>query len=403
MRQMSSLLLPLLLSSATATIFMDESFDAATWRDRWIVSSAKSADALGEWISSPGDWYVDVNDVGIKTSGDARHYALAAPLSASFHNGDSDLFIAYLVKNEQSIDCGGMYVKLLPTGADLTAFDGDSPYNIMFGPDICGSSKRTHVILAYPQEDTSETKTNVDKAENVRVESDTSAHLYAFLLKKDGTYMVKIDGDVVAGGTVADDWPLLAPKDINDPDASQPDDWITDAEMIDPTDVKPEGYDDIPALIVDPSATQPEDWEEEDDGEWESPMISNPEYGTWSPSMIPNPDYLGPWQHPQIPNPVYKADDMLHARCDSCGAVAFDLWQMKSGTIFDDVMIGDDFADELVHETKMLAKIAALKVVKENQDAEKKAARKQKESEEKVVDEEEDEDEEVTLDEKDEL
>jgi Calreticulin family len=28
---------------------------------------------------------------------------------------------------------------------------------------------------------------------------------------------------------------------------------------------------------VDPDAKQPEDWDEEEDGEWEPPLISNPE------------------------------------------------------------------------------------------------------------------------------
>ena len=37
--------------------------------------------------------------------------------------------------------------------------------------------------------------------------------------------------------------------------------------MPDPTDVKPEGYDDIPKEIADPDAKKPEDWDDEDDGE----------------------------------------------------------------------------------------------------------------------------------------
>ncbi len=35
---------------------------------------------------------------------------------------------------------------------------------------------------------------------------------------------------------------------------------------------------DKPEYIPDPDATQPEDWDEDMDGEWEPPMIPNPDY-----------------------------------------------------------------------------------------------------------------------------
>ena len=35
---------------------------------------------------------------------------------------------------------------------------------------------------------------------------------------------------------------------------------------------------DKPEHIPDPEATKPEDWDDDTDGEWEPPMISNPEY-----------------------------------------------------------------------------------------------------------------------------
>lgn len=38
------------------------------------------------------------------------------------------------------------------------------------------------------------------------------------------------------------------------------------------------GWDDIPATIVDPEAKRPDDWDDELDGEWEAPTISNPEF-----------------------------------------------------------------------------------------------------------------------------
>merc|ERR1719187_3033001 len=83
------------------------------------------------------------------------------------------------------------------------------------------------------------------------------------------------------------------------------------------------------------------------DGEWEPPMIDNPEYkGEWKPRQIDNPDYKGPWVHPEIDNPEYNPDDAkdIGKYAENC-KIGFDLWQVKSGTIFDNMMITDDPAE----------------------------------------------------------
>ena len=96
---------------------------------------------------------------------------------------------------------------------------------------------------------------------------------------------------------------------------------------------------DIAMEIPDPDASKPDDWDDEDDGEWEAPMIDNPDYnGAWSPKMIDNPDYKGPWVHPMIANPEYEYDDNMYAVCkDGCTHVGFELWQVKQ---FQDGIIG---------------------------------------------------------------
>ena len=35
---------------------------------------------------------------------------------------------------------------------------------------------------------------------------------------------------------------------------------------------------DKPEYIPDPDATKPDDWDDDTDGEWEPPMVSNPDY-----------------------------------------------------------------------------------------------------------------------------
>lgn len=53
----------------------------------------------------------------------------------TFTNQGKDLVIQYSVKHEQKIDCGGAYIKVLAK-ADQASFGGDTPYSVMFGPDI---------------------------------------------------------------------------------------------------------------------------------------------------------------------------------------------------------------------------------------------------------------------------
>merc|ERR1712165_404864 len=137
---------------------------------------------------------------------------------------------------------------------------------------------------------------------------------------------------------------------------------------------KPDGYDDIPAEISDPDVTKPEDWDEEDDGEWEPPMVDNPDYkGPWTPKMIDNPDFKGPWVHPMIPNPDYKYNDKMYAVCpDGCTHVGFELWQVKSGTIFDDIIITDSLeeAQAFAQETFFKKKDGEKKMFDDQQAAE---------------------------------
>jgi hypothetical protein len=65
-------------------------------------------------------------------------------------------------------------------------------------------------------------------------------------------------------------------------------------EIDDPTDRKPDGYDDIPPRIPDLEAEKPGDWNSECDGEWYPPTLPNPKYrGPWIPRRIANPAYEG--------------------------------------------------------------------------------------------------------------
>merc|ERR1712054_702190 len=375
---------------ATAEVYFEEDF-SGDWESRWIQSKAKSD--LGAMKVTSGKFYGDEEaGKGLQTSQDAKFYAISAK-TKEFSNEGKDLVIQYSVKFEQDIDCGGGYLKI---GAfEPEKFEGESKYNIMFGPDICGSSaKKTHVIFNYNDK-------NLDKKSEVKAEKDTLSHLYTLIVKPDNTYEVQIDMEKVADGSLEEGWPFLEPKEIRDPDEKKPEDWVDEEMMDDPEDKKPEGYDDIPAKISDPKATKPDDWDDESDGAWEAPQIDNPDFkGEWKAKRIKNPDYKGVWAPKKIANPAYVDDDQLYSY-DSFAFVGIDIWQVKSGTIFDNLLITDDVDAAKAAADKIKESMEAEKKMKEAKDEEKRKKdeedrakaeeeRKAKEEEDKAKKEEED-------------
>jgi len=319
----------------SAEIYFQEEFNDG-WENRWVVSKHKQSEGTaGEFGISAGKYFNDAEaDKGLQTKQDAKFYQISAEMKKDFSNKDKPLIVQYSVKHEQNIDCGGGYLKILPAGLDQENFHGDSKYNIMFGPDICGTTKRVHAILTYKG------KNHLIK-NDIPCENDEFTHLYTLIIKPDQTYQVLIDNKEVRKGTF-DDWDFLPPKQILDPSVSKPSDWVDQKEIDDPNAVKPEGYDDIPKQISDPNAAKPDDWDTELDGEWEAPLIDNPEYkGEWKAPKTPNPAYKGEWVHPKIDNPDYSDDKEIYA-FDSNKYVGIEIWQVKSGTIFDNVLVTDD-------------------------------------------------------------
>jgi calreticulin len=373
---------------AEPKIYFQEKFDD-DWESRWVQSTHKGDE--GKFVLTAGKFYGDENDKGVQTSQDARFYAISSKFDESFSNEDKTLVVQFQVKHEQNIDCGGGYVKVFPSDLDQKDLHGDSPYLIMFGPDICGpGTKKVHVIFNYKGK-------NLLTKKDIRCKDDVFSHVYTLIVRSDNTYEVKIDNKKVESGEMEADWDFLPPKTIKDPNAKKPEDWDDREKIDDPEDTKPEDWEK-PEHIPDPDAKKPDDWDDEMDGEWEPPMIDNPEYkGEWKPRQIPNPDYKGKWVHPEIDNPEYQADDSLY-KYENIGAIGLDLWQVKSGTIFDNILVTDDekaaeaFADETWGKIK-----DAEKEMKDKQDEEEKAAReaeeaKKKEDEGEAEEEEEEED-----------
>lgn len=388
-----------LSAACSAETYFKETFDDS-WSDRWVTSEWKKSEGTqGEFKVTAGDFYGDAEaDKGLQTTQDARFYGASAQFK-SFSNKDKDLVVQFSVKHAQKIDCGGGYVKIFPSGLDGKKMTGDSDYNIMFGPDICGHTNKVHVIFNYKGK-------NLLTKKSINAENDQLTHVYTLIVKPDNSYEVRIDGVKKESGKLADDWDFLEAKKIKDPSMSKPSDWVDSSQMDDPEDKKPEGHDDIPKQISDPDATKPDDWDDEADGDWEAPTIDNPAFkGEWKAKRIDNPAYKGSWVHPEIDNPNFVDDDQLYKYTDFT-AIGFDLWQVKAGTIFDNIIITDSAseAEALMEETFTKNKDAekkmfddAEKTKRDKEDADRKKIedeRKTSESKEDADDDEDDEEEE---------
>merc|ERR1711988_1917067 len=315
----------------------------------------------GKFTTEAGQYTNDASDKGLHTSEDMKFFGISAAFD-SFTNKDKTLIIQYQAKYEKDIECGGGYVKIGPKMDDATWMGDPTAYNIMFGPDKCGYTKRTHLIFNYKGK-------NVLKKSDLeyKQEGEGTSHLYRLILKPDNTARVEIDGEKIYEGSIKDDWEVLKPKTIDDPDDKKPTDWVEDSMMDDPADKKPDDWV-TEKRIVDPEAKKPDDWDDEEDGEWEAPMKDNPEYkGDWSVKRISNPAYKGFWEAKKIDNPEYEDDNAVYKYSDF-GFIGFDLRQVKGGTIFDNVILTDDVAeaDAFVKKWKTLSEVEKAKKKEED-------------------------------------
>jgi len=376
------------LSLASGKIYFSETFGSG-WEDRWTVSKWKESEGTqGKWVASAGKWFKDeAEDTGIQTGEDSRFFGISASFD-SFSNADKDLIVQYQAKYEKDIECGGGYVKLGPKMDDPTAFGDPTVYNIMFGPDKCGYTKRTHLIFNYKGKNVLK-KSDLD----YKQEDEGTSHLYRMILKPDNTVRVEIDEEKIYEGSIKEDWEVLAPKEISDPADKKPDDWSDESMIDDPEDKKPDDWVEE-KRIVDPEAKKPDDWDDEEDGDWEAPMKDNPAYkGDWMVKRISNPAYKGFWEAKKIANPDYVDDDTVYKFADF-GFIGFDLWQVKGNTIFDNIILTDDKAEADTFAKKWKELSAVEKAKKKEEDDAKKAEEDAKKPDDKDSKEDDDDDDE---------
>ncbi|KAJ1680408.1 hypothetical protein EV182_000063 [Spiromyces aspiralis] len=418
----------------TSAYFWEQFTDETS--GRWMPSKAKKAqkdeDESEDLLRYDGRWEIEEAQVisGIRNKkslvlkSPAKHHAISVKFNAPIAPNDKPFVLQYEVKLQNSLECGGAYVKLLTSPAAVHAANGDektakadlveaeftndTPYTIMFGPDKCGDSK-VHFIFRHLNP-----KTNQFEEKHLRnpplPKTDKLTHLYTLIVTPDNKYRILIDDEEATAGSLFEDFvpPVNPPKEIDDPSDKKPSDWVDEPEIPDPDARKPDDwdedaplmipdedavkpddwYEDEPLMVSDPNAKKPEDWNDEEDGDWippsvsnpkcedaagcgpwERPMKHNPNYkGKWEPPLIKNPDYKGEWKHRRIPNPDYY-EDKHPSRFAPMSGIGFEIWTMQNGITFDNIYVG-----ESVEEAGDIAK----KVWKPKHDSELKVLEAEK-------------------------
>ncbi|KAJ5477856.1 hypothetical protein N7530_003365 [Penicillium desertorum] len=311
------------------------------WESRWKPSHAKKADKSDDEWAYVGEWAVEEptvfkgidGDKGLVVKNAAAHHAISAKFPKKIDNKGKTLVVQYEVKPQNSLVCGGAYLKLLQENKKLhqDEFSNGTPYVVMFGPDKCGATNKVHFIFRHKNPKTGEYEEKHLKTPPVaRTNKVTS--LYTLIVNPDQTFEILINGDSAKKGSLLEDFnPPQAPFEILDEEATQPEDWL----------------EDEPESIPDPEAEKPEDWDDEEDGDWLAPTIPNPKCadvsgcGTWTRPMIKNPEYKGKWEAPLIDNPAYKG---VWAP-PPMGAIGFEIWTMQNDILFDNIYVGHSVED----------------------------------------------------------
>lgn len=300
MTMLFRLLFLTLLAKCSAELFYSETFEGADPFES------------GRWIKSQDPKYVNQpiavktaknvvkgfeSDKGLQLTQEMAYYGVSSPFAAPFGPQDGkEIVVQYEVKLEETLNCGGAYLKLpraqegRSTNEILSSLNSDTPYSIMFGPDKCGSNNKVHFILQYQNP---VTKTWEEKHLNstISIKNDKKIHLYTLVLRSDNSFEILIDmSSAVKGSLLTHLKPAINPPEmINDETDVKPSDWVDEAQIEDPEAVKPEDWDesqprkivdsaaekpagwldDEPLRVSDPSAVKPEDWDDEEVSEVE--------------------------------------------------------------------------------------------------------------------------------------
>lgn len=262
----------------------------------------------GRWVKSHVQRYLDQDwrwgygkvrpaipgDKGVFYGSANKHYAAGTFFQQPINNTDKTLVIQYEARFQNSLECGGAYIKILSTNiTDIRKFGSNSPYIIMFGPDKCGDTDKIHLIIRHKNKISGKFQEK-HLVEPPKIPDDNRTHLYTLAIHPTNKYSILIDGESVKEGSLFTDFlpPFQPPKTIDDKTDKKPDDWDDREEIPDPNDKKPDDWDSEPETIPDPDAVKPDDWLEDEPEYVPDESVEKPD--DW------DDDSDGVWERPEV-------------------------------------------------------------------------------------------------------
>ena len=174
--------------------FLETFQDDITQNGRWKYSKQPEYKNQA-WIQGSGFVKSTLEcDKALVAKNPATRYGIATLFDRPVTNQESDLVIQYEVRFQKQMECGGAYIKLLRDGSLRSAEElrDDTPFVVMFGPDICGTMDRVHVIIPHFNPKSGKWSEHHLRG-GPRPMNDTNTHLYTLILRHDDSVEILID------------------------------------------------------------------------------------------------------------------------------------------------------------------------------------------------------------------
>jgi len=374
----------------------------------------ETIDTLSKWIPSSnlgGEWKVGQvdgapylgNDHSLILKNPADQHVISRVLDRPISGVDEgqSLVVQFEVRFPSNFQCGEASLKLFAYNETFSSEDANdsSPYVLAFGPANCRAAPdQVHFSFRHKSPKTGEwEKKSLEDPPKPKTNNRT--HLYTLFIGGDNSFAIFIDKVQVKTGSLLADFrpPVNPPEEIDDPNDKKPHDWVDQDKIpdpnalppkvceddahhieipyppadlhkpepdceepeyyIDPHAVKPSTWCvDCPDQIHDKQAQRPVDWDEVVNGEWEPPLIANPQCdlggcgvwgtrnpefrGKWKAPIIHNPAYQGKWKPHRIHNPNYF-QDLKPYKLSPIGAIGFVVQTNGENIEFDNIYIGN--------------------------------------------------------------
>ncbi|RYR16605.1 hypothetical protein Ahy_B04g073638 isoform C [Arachis hypogaea] len=239
----------------------------------------------------------DPDDKGIQTSNDAKHFAISAKIP-EFTYKNRTLVLQYSIKFEQDIKCGGGYIKLLSGFVNQKKFGSDTPYRYMWNRH---KEAPCHILIPGSKLSHQEGPATLDASYSVLIDN-----------------RERDSGSILKTGTEGNTLKTLMMSNLRDMIQSQPLKTRMKRKMVSG------GHQKYQIRHTKDHGKERKSRTLTTKGSGKTPWIGNPEF-----EDDPDLYVLKPIQY-----------------------VGIEVWQVKGGSVFDNILICDDpdYARQVVDE-----------------------------------------------------